>query len=80
MDQVAATQSQLKIIEIADKALSEGGDLRFAQVIAWLAHARSAAPGYLDTWAPDEIDLVASLSLYDDLDDDERDFDAGPRR
>jgi hypothetical protein len=69
MDQVSGILSQLKVIEIASKALAEGGDPRFGQILAWLAYARQTAPGYLDTWAPDEVDLVASFGDYD-LDDE----------
>jgi len=61
---VSSIQSQLKVIEIAGKALAEGGDSRFGQILAWLAYARETAPGYLSTWAPDEIDLIAGLGDY----------------
>jgi hypothetical protein len=37
--------------------------------LPWLAYLRSAAPGYLDTCAPEEVDLVAELPSYD-LDDE----------
>lgn len=82
MDQVSTIQSHRKIIEIAGKALSEGGDPRFGQIVAWLAYDRQTAHGYLDTWAPDEVDLVATLADYhdDDLDDQDLDLDDGPRR
>jgi hypothetical protein len=76
MDQVSGIASALKVIDIAEKALADGDDARFSQIIAWLAYARSTAPGYLDTWAPEEVDLVAELKAYDDLkdlDDDEPD-------
>jgi hypothetical protein len=70
MDQVSGITSALKVIDVAEQALAEGDDPRFGQIIAWLAYARSTAPGYLDTWAPDEVDLVAELKAYDDLEDD----------
>ncbi|WP_203708509.1 hypothetical protein [Asanoa iriomotensis] len=69
MDQVSGIASASKVVDLAEQVLAEGGDPRFGQVIAWLAYARSTAPGYLDTWAPDEVDLVAELKGYDDLDD-----------
>lgn len=69
MDQVSGIQSQRKIVEIAGKALAEDGDPRFGQILAWLAYARQTAPGYLETWAPDEIDLIAGLHDYN-LDDE----------
>ncbi|MEV4706790.1 hypothetical protein [Actinoplanes sp. NPDC049316] len=69
MDQVSGIASALKVVDLAEQALAEGGDPRFGQVIAWLAYARSTAPGYMDTWAPDEVDLVAELRRYDEIDD-----------
>jgi len=75
MDQVSGIASTLKVIDIAEKALGDADDPRFSQIIAWLAYARSTAPGYLDTWAPEDVDLVAELKAYDDLEhlDDEPD-------
>lgn len=79
MDQVTDIISTRKILDIAEKALAEGEDPRFAQIVAWLAYARSSAPGYLDTWAPDEVDLVGELRLLDQLElDDPQDHE--PRR
>jgi len=69
MDQVSGIASTLKVIDIAEKALADADDPRFSQIIAWLAYARSTAPGCLDTWAPEEVDLVAELKAYDDLED-----------
>ena len=69
MDQVSGIASAAKVVDLAEQALAEGGDPRFGQVIAWLAYARSTAPGYLGTWAPDEVDLVAELKGYDEIDD-----------
>lgn len=40
MDQVAQISSQLKVIDIAEKALTDGDDPRFREIIAWLANAR----------------------------------------
>jgi hypothetical protein len=69
MDQVSAIASALTVIDIAEQAPADGGDARFRQIIAWLDDARSTAPGYLDTWAPEKNDLMAELQAYDDLDD-----------
>ncbi|MEU8001562.1 hypothetical protein AB0B66_10415 [Catellatospora sp. NPDC049111] len=66
MDQVADVGSKLKILDIVEQA--PGDDPRFEQIIAWLAYSRNTAPGYLDTWAPDEVDLVAQIKLLDELD------------
>ncbi|MEV0453766.1 hypothetical protein [Catellatospora methionotrophica] len=68
MDQVVGIQSMRKILDIAEAA---GDDPRLGQVVAWLAYARSSAPGYLDTWAPDEIDLVELVKLHDLIDESE---------
>ncbi|RKR86625.1 hypothetical protein BDK92_0868 [Micromonospora pisi] len=71
MDHVFNSQSQLKIVEIVSKGLSEGGNPWLAQIVAWLACARSNSTGHLDTWGPDELDLVATLGYYEDNRDDD---------
>jgi hypothetical protein len=36
------------------------------RILHWFAYARSSAPGYMETWAPEEIDLIATLGDYED--------------
>jgi hypothetical protein len=61
MDQVSDIQSQLKIIEIARDALAKEHDARFTEILRWLAYAHSATPGYMETWAPEEVDILTML-------------------
>jgi hypothetical protein len=55
MEQVSGIQSQLKVIEIASKALTDGGDPRFGQILAWLAFARADRARLPSDLGPDEI-------------------------
>jgi hypothetical protein len=71
MDQVSMIGTQTRIIEIAEQAIVDGiAAQQFEQTLKWMAYQRQGE-GYMDTWAPDGVDLVATLRDFEvDEDDD----------
>lgn len=71
MDQVSMIGAQTRVIEIASEAIASGVAVeKFEQALKWMAYQRQGE-GYLDTWAPDGVDLVATLRDFEDGEDDD---------
>ncbi|BCY10990.1 hypothetical protein [Actinoplanes sp. L3-i22] len=74
MDQAATIAAQMKVIEIAEQAIAnEVAVSQFQQAMRWMAYQRQGE-GYLETWAPDGVDLVAMLADFD-LGEEDNDAD-----
>jgi hypothetical protein len=70
MDQVSMIGAQTRVIEIAEQAIANGMAVQqFEEALKWMAYQRQGE-GYLDTWAPDGVDLVATLRDFEFDEDD----------